>query len=302
MLNTKKSEFLLGTSIQTQEFYYKFIEENKDMKPNPNILNYIKSFLGALKYTKYWGNSVKKYCMFIGCGRTGHSLIGSLIDAHPDMVMSDELDVLRFIQRGYSKNQIYYMLVKQAKKQAREQREVGGYFYAVPHQWQGKFRKIKVIGDKAAAPTTATLQANPYLFDLLSEKIDTQIKFLHITRNPYDVISTFTIKENVDLITAIELYFLVCKAVQQLKEKIDKKDIFELSHESFINNPKKYLGEICNYLGVNIYDDYLRNCASIVYKSPHQSRHKIEWSDREFALVQKNIDKYSFLSNYSFED
>ncbi|NJO94609.1 MAG: hypothetical protein HC820_10285 [Hydrococcus sp. RM1_1_31] len=168
----KNSALLEKTSAQTQQFYYQFIKDNQDVEPKPNVLTHLKSFLGAFKYAKHWENSVEKYCMFIGCGRTGHSLIGSLIDAHPDMVMSDELDYLRFIQRGYSKNQIYYLIVKQAQKQAKKQREVGDYYYAVSHQWQGKFRKIKVIGDKAAAPTTATLQANPHLLDDLYEKFD----------------------------------------------------------------------------------------------------------------------------------
>jgi hypothetical protein len=298
----QQSHFLEETSAQTQAFYYEFIKNNQDIEPNPNILNYLKSLLGAFKYAKSWQESIEKYCLFIGCGRTGHSLIGSLIDAHPDMIMSDELDFLRFIQRGYSKNQIYYLIMKQAQRQAKEQREVGGYCYCVPNQWQGRFRNIKVIGDKAAAPTTATLQANPYLLDSLYKKIDAQIKFLHITRNPYDVISTFTVKEAIDLDTAIELYFLVCKAVRELKEKINQNDIFELSHEAFIDAPKQYLTQICDFLNVEINDDYLNDCSSIVFKSPNQSRHKIMWNDRAIALVKKNIDRYPFLSNYSFEN
>ena len=39
--------------------------------------------------------SVEAFCIFIGYPRSGHSLLGSLLDAHPEMVIAHELDVLR---------------------------------------------------------------------------------------------------------------------------------------------------------------------------------------------------------------
>jgi hypothetical protein len=36
-------------------------------------------------------------CLFIGYPRSGHSLIGSLIDAHPHAALGHELDLLKYV-------------------------------------------------------------------------------------------------------------------------------------------------------------------------------------------------------------
>lgn len=44
---------------------------------------------------------LETYCMFIGYPRSGHSLIGFLLDAHPSMIIAHELHVLKHINAGY---------------------------------------------------------------------------------------------------------------------------------------------------------------------------------------------------------
>ncbi len=47
------------------------------------------------------------YCMFIGYPRSGHSLIGSLLDAHPNIIISHELNVLKKLYMGWKEQRIY---------------------------------------------------------------------------------------------------------------------------------------------------------------------------------------------------
>ena len=63
--------------------------------------------------SKYEGDyqDIEKYCMFIGYPRSGHSLVGSLLDAHPYMLIAHELDALRYIQVGFSKKQLYHLII-----------------------------------------------------------------------------------------------------------------------------------------------------------------------------------------------
>ena len=49
---------------------------------------------------------VRTYLLFIGHGRSGHSIVGSLLDAHPEAIVSDELDAARFIDRGFGRDQV----------------------------------------------------------------------------------------------------------------------------------------------------------------------------------------------------
>jgi hypothetical protein len=296
------NRLLEETSSQTQDFYFQFIADSQHIDTQTNIYTYLSSVYGAWKHRKYF-EKIEKYCMFIGCGRTGHSLVGACLDAHPDMVISDELGAVKYINKhSYSKEQIYYLIFKQSQVHAQEGRTVAGYSYAVPNQWQGRFREIKVIGDKEAAPTTAILQSNPGLLDILYEKMGTTIHFIHVIRNPYDVIATFTKREEVDIETAIELYFLVCKAVTELKTRIDPDKILEITNESFIENPKHCLKQLCNFLSMPASDDYLEDCASIVYEKPNKSRFNIQWNSELIDLVRKKIiDQYPFLNHYSYQ-
>ena len=44
---------------------------------------------------------VQTYCLFIGHGRSGHSILGALLDAHPNIILPDEVDVLKYLQAGF---------------------------------------------------------------------------------------------------------------------------------------------------------------------------------------------------------
>jgi hypothetical protein len=303
-INQSQFQQLLETlSPQTQEFYEYLIEKDCAVGLREKIILSVKSTYYAWRNRKYWQDfdQINSYCTFIGCGRTGHSLIGSLIDAHPDMVMSDELNVMALIESGFSKKQIYSLIIEESKIQAKNGREVTGYSYLVPNQWQGELRKVKVIGDKFSTTTTAILQQKPYLLNLLSSKLGTSIKFIHITRNPYDVIKTFTTREAIDLKTAIELYSLACQAIAEVKSRIESDNLLEFSHEAFLENPQQYLIDICRFLEVETTPNYLSDYSSIVYKSPHKSRYEIDWDLESIDLVKKMIDNFSFLQSYSFE-
>lgn len=299
----KFQEILPTVSAETQEFYQYLIEQDCYLSQIDKFILSVQSNYYSWRNRKYWQDfeRVGSYCTFIGCGRTGHSLIGSLIDAHPDMVMSDELNVVTLIEKRFSKQQIYSLIIEESKNQAKEGREVTGYSYQVPNQWQGKFNNLKVIGDKFSTTTTAILQQKPYLLALLKKRLNTEIKFIHITRNPYDVIKTFTTREGIELNVAIELYTLACQAIAEVKSQIKSDCLLEFSHEAFVQNPQEYLTKICNFLAVEIPINYLEDCSSIVYKSPHKSRYEIDWDRESINSVNQIIAKFPFLQNYSFE-
>src|SRR5919108_3530136 len=63
------------------------------------------SLVGAARLRSVF-RDVQVYCLFVGHGRSGHSIVGSLIDAHPEAVVSDELDAARYIARGFLRDQV----------------------------------------------------------------------------------------------------------------------------------------------------------------------------------------------------
>jgi hypothetical protein len=246
---------------------------------------------------------VETYCMFIGYPRSGHSLIGFLLDAHPDMVIALELHALYYLQLGVSRLHLYGLLLERSHLWAEKYRgEWQGYSYKVPNQWQGRFRKLRVIGDKKGDGTVLFLSRKPELLHRLRRTVNTKIKFIHVVRNPYDNIATISVRNKIDLWDTIALYSSLCETIAKLKRQIDSADLYEVRFESFVEQPRIHLAALCRFLGVECSDDYLDDCASIVFKSPRKTRHRIEWNPESIAVVKDKINQFPFLSGYAYQD
>ena len=101
-------------------------------------------------------NNVETMLMFIAFKRSGHTLIGSLLDAHPNMIIANEYDILsnwkkyapKFRNRQYLFEQLYtnsYLEAHEGDRSSKDCLPKTKYHYLVPNQWQGQFdKKIKV--------------------------------------------------------------------------------------------------------------------------------------------------------------
>lgn len=272
---------------------------------NSNNIDYLKTYYQSLKAKKNFTN-INQYCIFIGYQRSGSSLVGSLLDAHPNVVIAHELNAMKFFEAKYSKNQIYYLLLQNSQEFAQQGRSWSGYSYEVPNQWQGKFSNLQIIGDKKAALSTIKLGQNSQLLQQIRQTLQLPIKFVHVYRNPYDNITTMFKKKDrkstklLDFEGTIDYYFELCETINKLKKNIEPQDIFELKHELLIDNPQKALQELCNFLGIEANKDYLNDCASIVFKSPRKTRETIEWSEAQIELVKSKMAKFDFLQGYCY--
>ena len=272
---------------------------------NSNNITFIKSYYQSLKFKKDFSN-LEKYCIFIGYQRSGSSLVGALLDAHPNIVIAHELNAMQFFESKFGKEQIYYFLLKNSQQFAQQGRSWSGYSYVVPNQWQGKFSSLKVIGDKKAALSTIKLGQNPQLLEQIRKTVRLPIKFVHVYRNPYDNITTMFKKKDrkktklLDFEGTINYYFELCETIDILKKNIPIQDVFDLQHEALIDNPQKKLQELCHFLDLEASNDYLNDCASILFKSPHKTRETIQWNEKHIELVKNKMMKFDFLQKYCY--
>ena len=95
--------------------------------------------------------------MFVGYPRSGHSLIGAILDAHPNIVLAHELDVLKYIYKTKSEASIFSKIIARSEWFVKNGCIQEGYTYKIPNQWQGKYDELKVIGDKKGGATTRRL-------------------------------------------------------------------------------------------------------------------------------------------------
>ena len=256
-------------------------------------------------------DEVETYCMFIGYPKSGHSLFGSLLDAHPEAIIAHELDALRYLETGFGRRQLYHMLLENSRWYAGSGRNWNVYSYRVPGQWQGKYRRLRVIGDKKGGVSTLRLDATPDLLKRLRNVVGVPVRFVHVIRNPYDNISTMLRDSIVNpnlggrqrgLRYSIEDYFFRCAAVRDFKERTDPGDIFDVRHEEIVEDPARCLRELCRFLSLEAQDDYLRDCAAMVFGSPSKSRHKVTWDPESVEVVRRRMEEFEFLRGYAYED
>ena len=287
------------------------------IKPNKSLKSALWTFPSALDFARQYPFSqingfknrkhfkdVETYCMTIGCSRSGKSLICSLLDAHSEIIIADELNTIHYIYGRFKRNQIYYLILKNSKAAAKKGRVSKGNSFKVPNQWQGRFKELKIIGDNSGVAVVDQLRSSLRLLHRLRKTIKENVKFLRIIRNPYDNISSIFLDRKdlkLDLKESLDYYFGLIDAADNFKKDTKATDIFELSYETFVENPKKNLSELCSFLGVEASDEYLDDCASIVYKSPHKRRFDVKWTPELIESVEAKIDRYPFLKGYAYE-
>jgi hypothetical protein len=57
-------------------------------------------------------SEVERFALFIGYPRSGHSLIGSMLNAHPDMVIAHELGVFDYVNRHFGRTTLYGLILE----------------------------------------------------------------------------------------------------------------------------------------------------------------------------------------------
>ncbi len=245
--------------------------------------------------------NLESFVMFIGYPRSGHSIIGSLLNAHPNIVIGHRLRVLRYVGFGFNRQQLCGMVLLADERFARLGR-VGSkrYNYSVPGQWQGRYRDLRVIGDSNV--TNNYLRRRPELLPRLREVMGLPVRLVHVVRNPYDNISTMSIRNRLTLQEAADRYFSLCEGAATIQAASAAGDWFDLRHEDLLDDPTILLDRLCTFVGVPAHQGYLDACAGVLYRSPHQSRREVDWSPEMIQQVQDRLQPFAFLHGYSFEE
>ena len=150
--------------------------------------------------------------------------------------------------------------------------------------------------------STDILGRVPNLLRELREIVKVPIKICHVIRNPFDnirTISRFYHRNNLD--PAIEKYFSRCLIVQKIRQDVNPRDWIDIHHEDIIASPEQTLAATCHFLGISAAPDYLKDCASIVFKEPRRRRFDVAWTQAQRQQVESSMGKHEYLSRYSFE-
>ena len=242
---------------------------------------------------------VRAFVLFAGYPRSGHSLVGAMLNAHRHTVISHELNVSKLFLAGCDRNVVYSRILARAGwfnlKGNRS-----NYEYQIPQQWQGRFEAIHVIGDKGGGWVAEALGNHPDLLKKIRDTVRVPLRFIHVVRNPFDNIAAISKWHHFSIDESIEYYFSLCQTTSWLLEALDSFEIITVHHEDFIHAPEATLSAICNFLNLQVDPEYLAACASITFEKPTNSRRSVTWNAAQMERIEQQRQSYAFLRGYDF--
>ena len=275
-------------------------------------------------------SSVKKFVVFVGYSRSGHSIVASLLDAHPNIIIAHEYNLFRrwkasrYQNRSFLYNELYRNSYNNAEKGWRSSiKNQKGYTLAVKDSWQGSFEKLLVIGEKSGAVTAQTYDNDPWLFiqalEELRHTIQVPIKVIHVVRNPYDMISTrllyadgktrkSKVHATVDVkhVSPHNLSMQVNRTihvVQNVQELLHNCSLSsqEVHSADLVLDPEHVMNNLCMFLGVECSQEYLKMCSDKIFVRQSQTRQLVEWPEELIDKVYQMIIKpYQPFWRYTF--
>ena len=260
----------------------------------------LRASVGGLRHRRDF-RDVECFSLQLGYARSGSTLVGSLLNAHPEMVVAHEADILRYVRPGVTRGQLFSILLERDRQFAAIGRQWHGFDYAVPGQSQGGFTKLRVIGDKHAGKATRRLRRDPERLDRLRALVKVPLRVIHVVRDPYDNVASIARNRGIALDEAIEIYGRLGRAVDEVRASLGPAELLDLHYDAFVADPARWLGELCRFVGLEASPGYVQACAGVVEPGGRRSREGVEWTPAARSAVASVIASRPVLSVYADE-
>jgi len=239
----------------------------------------------------------EKFLLIIGNARSGSTILGAALDAHPNMIIANETKESAMWWRGLEGEQIVSGILKNAERQASEDSRynVCGQKSAWPPSSK---QEIRVLGDKVWNPTTLLLSGKYDLIPSLEERLAAPITVIHACRNPFDVITTMHQKSGAPIGDRIRWYWAHCESVAAIIERLPANRSLHVHHEKLVQQTSLVLKDCCNLLDVSFDPEYLERCKQMLFSVPRQTRQQCVWTDQDILRVHGLIENFSWLKFY----
>jgi hypothetical protein len=248
---------------------------------------------GTLRGLRYYG-------LFIGYPRTGHTLLASLLDAHPRMAFANGLDAARYFIAGFSVREVAVLSIWNARRFTLRGRRSTGYNYVVPGGWHGRWDRLEVVGDKSGDLLSARLVQDPGAMARILERLGDQGRFVSVLRNPYDTITTMATRARSSLREATDEFLTLCVANERARAQIPAEAWLDVRHEALVAQPRETLRSVVEFFGQSADDAYLDACMQLIFPQPRRTREQVEWTGAMKRYVSDNLDRYPWFSGYAF--
>jgi hypothetical protein len=245
--------------------------------------------------------NVTNYVMFLRYKRSGSALLANLLDAHPNIVFvrNEELFAKwpRWKEQGPERmfDHLYNCTLRYKEKPF----SANGYTY--PIEGVGYTKEPLVIGHKSSTRRMMELAQDLDKFRAFEEFVGVPLKFVHLVRNPYDMVNArWQQKEfrrkKADLFPIIEHLSEQLAMNRIMRGKAE--DYYQIHYEDIVHDTKKEMWALCSFLGVGVSLVHLERCEALVRPVLHAVMP--EWKELDKAAVWELIQEYpEFLGRYN---
>lgn len=245
-------------------------------------------------------DDVSTFCLLIGHTKSGGSLLGAMLDAHPSVIFGEEVDIVELCSAGFTPDQIFRTLERSARREAMRgrvtARRLGGYSLAMPG-WQGLHDHPTVVGVSRAGPTTRLLGSSASaLDDFLGTFEDQRIVALHIVRRPRDSVAAMVLRSGRDLPDAIADYAAQCERLEHLRNRLP--DVCTIHYEELTGSTSRTLTLLLEHLEVEVMDAHIESCTALIDRSRTPESELIDWDASATAALGAVAQRFDFLEPY----
>jgi hypothetical protein len=235
---------------------------------------------------------MKYFLSFCGYPRSGHTLVAAILNANPNCMISNQLNIFNNdkVNMNYIRS---YSLITGTWKPTTQ----------VPHVPK---QEITVVGDKTGHRTVEILNSTPQRLGMIKSQIGVPLKWIHVVRNPFDNLTTWA-KLNYEnnkqrsqsqhLNNVIEKYIKLNETIARLKRS---EDVLTVRHEYVITRMHNTLEEMANFLEISFDPIWRDNVRNTVWKKPRITRRQIPWTQKQKGIVHDIINQYDWFKGYDF--
>ena len=240
---------------------------------------------------------LNSFCLIIGNSRSGSTILGSIVDAHPNAIVANETMASQAFWRGMSKSDILGEIVENSSANYRSGRQSEDYQYQIGSSPESK-SSVSVYGDKIWNPATLLLHGDYDLISRLESKLSARVVLIASIRNPFDTIATMHRRSQAPIKDRIRWFFMHCEALAAIEEKTPQSNFFISHHEHLIDSPDEEILRICRALMLSVDNQHVDNVKRLLYRRPSKSGMAIDWDLKEVDEILERMRRFPFLSMY----
>ncbi|MEM7490751.1 MAG: sulfotransferase [Pseudomonadota bacterium] len=267
---------------------------------------------------------------FVGYPRSGHSLVGSILDGHPEAVLSHELDAMGLLLKGVPAAHLPALMAWQSEQFTAAGRWWNGFRYDIGTGHHGMAGRPRVVGDKKGDWAARWFAMDPSLADRLDRESPLRTAWILVTRHPLDNVATMSLRKNgaydrlriahsgtggfgaalaaaqqagdiarearADMVADWQA---MTAAVAGMKARVPADRWFELVYEDFVADPTAECARLAAFLGLNAPADWLSAAAASVRPSSRRSRDAVAWPPDLAATIAETVARTDFLRAYA---